>query len=384
MAKIRIMRAIMLAMITISFYSNQVFGACRPTWSDVGATNEGSCPSSGPPNRHNYFYIDWPDQYHDNVNATAVGACGDTGVCCSPSGATLECRGTIDTPSTTDTGIFSVVLRYRGVTQGTNQNCSGGCAAVTVRTCYQVSTTTITKSHSCQRTDDDEDGYYAEVDDCDDTDPDINPGVSISEYCGGPAPLGNSDDNCDGIDDWTEACTPILVDVLGNGFNLSSLAAGVRFDLGNDGVGISLAWTAPNSDDAWLALDRNSDGRISSGSELFGNFTPQPPSPAPNGFRALAEYDRQDNGGNGDGKIDNRDAIYSSLLLWQDINHNGISEPNELHSLSSFGVLTIDLHYSEGKRRDQYGNLFRYRAKVGDTNGAHLGRWASDVCVLHR
>ena len=136
------------------------------------------------------------------------------------------------------------------------------------------------------------------------------------------------------------------------------------------------------SDDAWLCEDRNANATIDSGAELFGNFTPQPvppPGMERNGFNALIDFDRASHGGNEDGKLDARDAKFTRLRLWQDLNHNGRSEPEEIHTLASLGVVKLDLDYHVSRRVDQFGNQFKYRAQVRDARGADVGRWAWDV-----
>jgi len=114
--------------------------------------------------------------------------------------------------------------------------------------------------------------------DCDDSNPNIHTGCS-----GGG---GGEPDPCAGVTCYFQigeviggdpCCpSPILVDIAGDGFSLTDATGGVSFDLNRDGTAEHLSWTSADSDDAFLALDRNGNGTIDNGTELFGNYTPQP------------------------------------------------------------------------------------------------------------
>jgi hypothetical protein len=177
----------------------------------------------------------------------------------------------------------------------------------------------------------------------------------------------------DGVwrDTWCDMkpSSPVLVDPSGNGYALTSVNDGVRFDLDADGVPELVAWTERDSDDEFLAMDRNGNGRIDDGSELFGNHTPAYPTgpvvTTANGFEALKFLQSPSYGASrADAVIDAADAPFAQLLLWRDANHNGISEPDELRSLSDAGVVGISTEYKEKKRRDRYGNEFRQRGTI--------------------
>lgn len=120
-------------------------------------------------------------------------------------------------------------------------------------------------------------------------------------------------------------------------------------------MGISCRWTRIGVDDAFLAMDRNGNGTIDNGAELFGNFTPlRSGALAANGFVALAELDDD-----GSGAIDSRDAVWSRLLLWTDRNHDGFSSASELQQITSSPVTMVSTDDQAIGRRDQWGNYFR-------------------------
>jgi hypothetical protein len=80
--------------------------------------------------------------------------------------------------------------------------------------------------------------------------------------------------------------------------------------------------------------------------------------------------------------IDARDAVFAHLRLWRDANHDGVSDPGELHTLPSLDVVRLHLSYRESRRVDERGNQFRFRAKLDDARGARVNRWAWDVFLV--
>lgn len=170
--------------------------------------------------------------------------------------------------------------------------------------------------------------------------------------------------------------SPILVDTGGTGYKLTSVEDGVRFDIDGDGQAEQIAWTEADAENAFLAYDRNGNGRIDDGTELFGPYTPTHPAvdvhrTAPNGFEALRFIETPSYGviTPPDGIIDARDVMFRRLVLWTDRNHNGESEPDELQSLDQAGLVSIATDYTVVGRRDRYGNEFRQMGRLTWADG---------------
>lgn len=180
---------------------------------------------------------------------------------------------------------------------------------------------------------------------------------------------------CGNINNWCHTDDPLILSLVDDELALTDLAGGVRFDLNRDGEPELVPWTAAGSDEAFLVLDRNGDGLITSCAELFGDVTAQHPSAEPNGFRALALFDEPFNGGNGDGRLDRRDAIFEQLRLWQDANHNGFSEDWEPSTLAIAGVQGFELDYQRVDLEHPSGNELRYRARATRERGKLFWVW---------
>lgn len=237
--------------------------------------------------------------------------------CCDPSDPTCGCDPSTD-PSCCDPATDPTC----GCDPSTDPTC-GGCDPSTDPTCG-----------GC----DPSDPYCGSGGDCD---PDTDPNC---------CDLGCDDNQND----------PLVINLNDGPWRLTGVHDPVRFDIHANGQMVTLGWTARESKLAFLALDRNGNGTIDDGSELFGNATPLPSGHrAPNGFVALAQYDT-----NHDGVVDKNDAIWKSLMLWVDGNHDGICQPDELTPISTSTITRIYIARHWTGRRDKSGNYFRYRGHV--------------------
>jgi hypothetical protein len=190
----------------------------------------------------------------------------------------------------------------------------------------------------------------------------------------------------DGLTYWDEcsidssaASTPLVLSFDGSSVHYETTMVGA-FDVTGRGMSVATDWPAART--PWLALDRDGDGRIESGAELFGSATTLAAGGlADNGFTALRELDDD-----GDGRITAADAAFSRLLLWSDVDANRSSDGSELTSLAQHGIVSIDLDYTVERRCDSRNNCeverasFRFRDDSGRTrSGAVI-----DVHLAHR
>jgi hypothetical protein len=170
--------------------------------------------------------------------------------------------------------------------------------------------------------------------------------------------------------------SPIILDVLGEGFHLTSLKDGVTFDILADGDPIGTSWTDPHYHTSFLVHDVPANGKLT-GWNLFGNHTHPGCS---TGYCALAKFAGLDPAGNG--VITSTNPAYSKLWLWDDQNHDGIAQPGELHKLGSQGVYSLSIQAIRSPYKDVYGNQFEFKSKVnplGQPPTDHVDRTSFDV-----
>ncbi|MDE7252471.1 MAG: hypothetical protein K2O32_05945, partial [Acetatifactor sp.] len=159
---------------------------------------------------------------------------------------------------------------------------------------------------------------------------------------------------------------PLIIDMNRNALYSTTMGKGTYFDYGSDGMKEKTAWA--DKGDGFLVYDRNENGLIDDGSELFGDRTLlEDGRYAADGFAALGQYDT-----NGDNVIDSSDEIFSKLAVWQDINGNGITDDGELKSLEELGIISIGIAQQENRRVDENGNTVLSEAEVTMSDGSIL------------
>jgi hypothetical protein len=161
--------------------------------------------------------------------------------------------------------------------------------------------------------------------------------------------------------------SPIVLDLNGDGVQTISYSAGVKFDLRAQGQAIQTGWVS--SGDGLLVMDRNHDGIINNGAELFGSATTLANgTKATDGYQALRELDTDH-----DGVIDKNDAAFNDLGVWIDANSDGVSTPSEIHSLASLNITQISAQATAGTGIDAAGNLQGLMSSFQTADGATHG-----------
>ncbi|WP_239362269.1 calcium-binding protein [Snodgrassella communis] len=193
----------------------------------------------------------------------------------------------------------------------------------------------------------------------------VNDGLRIKNFKNGDLNirLREKDDTRPDIREAENTVSPVVIDMNGDGVKTSAKGQHVYFDHDGNGFAENTGWV--DSHDALLVLDRNQNGQIDDGRELFGSNTLLASGKkAKNGFEALAEFDE-----NHDGVIDAADSVWSKLQLWQDKNQNGVVDEGELSALSASQIKAIGVYYKTEKAKDAQGNEHRETTKVTWADG---------------
>ncbi len=161
---------------------------------------------------------------------------------------------------------------------------------------------------------------------------------------------------------------PLALDLDGDGIETlgAADATTILFNHNGDNTANGTGWLKP--DDGWLVFDRNGNGTIDDGSELFGVNTQKAPGVlATSGFDALSALDD-----NSDGVFNSSDAQFANVRVWRDLNQDGVSQANELASLADLNITAINLAHDQervdlgnGNARIGSGTFLRADGSVG-------------------
>jgi Ca2+-binding RTX toxin-like protein len=178
----------------------------------------------------------------------------------------------------------------------------------------------------------------------------------IEEAVNGPADYGTVDPRTNtswnGAKQWQPRRDPLTFDLDGDGLETVGVSSTnpILFDHDGDGTKNGTGWVS--GDDAFLVIDKNGNGTIDSGLELFGDSTVKSNGlNATDGFDALADLDS-----NADGVVNNQDTQFTNLKLWRDLNQDGESQAGELFTLNDLGIIGINVASTEHSTTLANGN----------------------------
>ena len=205
--------------------------------------------------------ISWPDTYSESKLASGLGSCSTGNVCCDSTPRTTECWPGFAQPTTNPSGTWQQIISNKASVL-TITSCPGGCSSAQIGSCMTISTTLIQTSHFCSIAGGGGGGgecYGGDNCGLGKTKPVNFSRSRMAAHAGKPLPEIPS---CCQV-------SPILIDILGDGFALTDAAGGVDFDFNFDGRKGRVSWTVSATDDAWLVFDRNGNGTIDSGGRVI-------------------------------------------------------------------------------------------------------------------
>ena len=165
--------------------------------------------------------------------------------------------------------------------------------------------------------------------------------------------------------EWQPRKDPLILDLDNDGIDSVGLISSnpILFDHLGNGVKTSTGWVKP--DDGFLVFDRNNDGIINNGSELFGDSTPkQDGTLAKNGFDALSTFDT-----NNDFIVNSQDVQWGKIMVWRDLNQDGVSQESELNALADLGIDGFNIIGTPTSVLDSHGNLISMTGNFIKANG---------------